>query len=99
MLIEDEMVGWHPGCSLEGLLLKLKLQYFGHLIQRADSLEKILVKTEGKRKREWQRMRWLDSITNSMDMNLSKLREILEDRGACHAVVYGVTKSWTWLSK
>ena len=79
--------------------LKLKIQYFGHLMQRADSLEKILVKTEGKRKREWQRMRWLDSITNSMDMNLSKLREILEDRGACHAVVYGVTKSWTRLSE
>ena len=69
--------------------MKLKLQYFGHLMGRADLLEKILVKTEGKRKREWQRMRRLHSITNSMDMNLSKLQEILEDRGACCAVAYG----------
>ena len=80
--------------SLEGLLLKLKLQYFGHLMQRADSLGK----TEGRRGRGQQRMRWFDSITYSMDMNLSKLWEIVKDRGACYAVVHGVTKSWTQLS-
>ena len=85
--------------SLEGLLLKLKLQYFGHLMQRAYSLEKTLMvgKTEGRRRRGWQRMRWLDSIINSMDMNLSKLREIMKDRGAWHAAVHGATKGWTWL--
>ena len=78
-------------------MLKLKLQYFGHLIQRANSLEKSLMlgKTEGKRKRGWQRMRELDSDTNSMDMNLSKHQEIVKDRGAWHAVVQGITKSWT----
>ena len=78
-------------------MLKLKLQYFGHLIQRANSLEKSLMlgKTEGKRKRGWQRMRELDSDTNSMDMNLSKHQEIVKDRGAWHAIVQGITKSWT----
>ena len=81
-------------------MLKLKLQYFGHLMRRADSLEKTLKlgKIEGKRKRGWQRMRWLDSITYSMDMNLSKLQEIVKDRGAWHAAVHEVTKSQTRLS-
>ena len=78
-------------------MLKLKLQYFGHLMQRADSLEKtlMLVKTEGRKRRERQRMRWLDSIIDSMDMNFSKLQEIVEDREALHAAVHGVAKSWT----
>ena len=81
--------------SLEGLMLKLKLQYFGHLMQRADSLEKTLVlgKIEGKRRRWWQRMRWLDSITSSVDVDLSKLLEIVEDKTAWHVTVYGVTNS------
>ena len=81
--------------SLEGLLLKLKLQCFGHLMPRAHSLEKTLTlgKIEGRRKRRWQRMRWLDSITNSMDMNLSKVRETVKDRKARHAAVHEVTKS------
>ena len=80
--------------------LKLKLQYFGHLMQRADSLEKTLIleKVEGKRRRGWQRMRWLDSITDSMDMNLSKLRKIVKDREAWNAAVHVVTKSRTWLN-
>ena len=83
--------------DLEGLILKLKLQYFGHQVQRADSLEKTLMlgKIEGKKRRGQQRMRWLDSITDSMDMNLSKLWEIVEDRGVWHAAGHGVAKNQT----
>ena len=85
---------------MEGLILKLKLQYFGHLMGRADSLEKTLMlrKMEGRRRRGQQKVRWLDSITNSMDMNLSELQDIVEDRGAWRATVHGLAKSGTLLS-
>ena len=110
---EDSWVSWtagrsnqsilkeiNPDDSLEGLMLKLKLQSFGHLMWRANSLEKPLMlgKTEGKRRRGWQRMRWLDSITDSMDMNLSKLREMVKDREAGRAAVHRVPRNRTWLS-
>ena len=89
-----------PGCSLEGLMLKLKLQYFGHLMRRVDSLEKTLMlgRTGGRRRRGQQRMRWLDGITDSMDMGLGRLQDLVMDREAWHSVIHGVTRSQTWLS-
>ena len=99
-LFPDPLKEISPGCTLEGLMLKLKLQYFGHLMRRVDSLEKTMMlgKIEGRRRRGRQRVRWLDGITDTMDMGLGRLRELVMNREAWRAAVHGITKSWTRLS-